>query len=206
MHFRGFTAPIKAAAYAHVPAMRFAPIIILITCLLTGCLTPVDVGTHRDLSHIQREFDRVVADIHEREDEQWYSDWYGNFLVNGGGDEARGLCWHWQEAVYMGMKPVIDAMGWQTVGMVLNGGQRLEHHAVLVFDPKRIKASEILTRKPPRPVWVLDAWRHGKSEIYHLDSWLKYGAILATTAEIEDLDSIVRSAQSQPASEPESKQ
>lgn len=168
----------------HASALLFCVVV-----LLGGCLSPVDVGDHPVLSQIQKDFDEVVAEIHARPDEKWYADWYGNVFANTK-NKGRGLCWHWQEAVWSGMKRRVDKLNWSAVGVVLNGGQMLEHHAVLVFDPKVIPMDEILTRKPPCPVWVLDAWRHGKPEIYKLDPWLKWGAILANSSALEDLSHV----------------
>lgn len=168
--------------------------ILALVVPLGGCMSPVDVGSHPVLSRIQIRFEEVVEDIHARTDEDWYSDWYGNFLVNASGEDARGLCWHWQEAVFDGMHGYVKSLGWQATGVVLNGGTSLEHHAVIVFDPRVISAEEILERDPPRPVWVLDAWRRGRPEIYIFDTWVKEGAIFASSAALEDLEKMRGSA------------
>ncbi len=169
--------------------MRWTCLIIaILPGVLGGCMRPIDATGHPTLSQIQAAFNQVVAEIHARADETWHADWYGNFIVGVRGGDTRGLCWHWQEAVYTGMKPRVHQLGWAIDGIAMNADEPTEHHAVIVYNPRVIRRSEIFDYPTPRPVWVLDAWQHGKPEIYLFDDWLKFGSILPHYAELEDME------------------
>jgi hypothetical protein len=48
-----------------------------------------------------------------------------------------------------------------------------EHHAVVVWDPRRVRREELLPDGAPgRPAYVLDAWQRGEPDLYRLEAWL----------------------------------
>jgi hypothetical protein len=160
---------------------------VAVTLILSGCIRPIDASAHTELAAIQKQFDTVIAEIHARPDEHWHAAWHGNIAVSVGRNQHFGLCWHWQEAVYAGMRPFVEAMGWQIHGVALNLGLATEHHAVVVFNPSRITLDELFTKPEPRPAWVLDGWQRGRSDIYAFDDWARSGSLFTQTVCLEPL-------------------
>lgn len=156
--------------------------------LLGGCASSAPLVDHtRDprLARIHAALEDVVRTCKSRQDEDWYSGWMGNAWVNFRKGPARGLCYHWQSAVYDGVLPTVHALGWEAGGLMVHTDSYIEHHVVLVFDPSKIQADKILEAPPPRPVYVLDAWRRGEPDMFKLDDWLARDEDLARTAVLE---------------------
>jgi hypothetical protein len=59
---------------------------------------------------------------------------------------------------------------------------------VLVFDPRRVSAREVLGAPRDQPVYVLDAWRRGRADIYPLHDWLRLPIIVRSPAELKALE------------------
>lgn len=160
---------------------RLALIAPLAAIALAGCHTkptPTSPDIDPDLRRIASAYAKTVASLHARPGETWRHDWHGNIWPNVLGDTfgQKGLCYQWQEEVWLGIQPALRATGWQGVGIAANTGHWTEHHVVAVFDPARLSASDLLHRAPPRPAWVLDPWHTGRAEVYTLDEWLTNGA------------------------------
>jgi hypothetical protein len=142
---------------------------------LYGCTPPLVRSSESDpppLQKIRAKYEDVVTAAREDPNTRWHSSWVGNIFVNTLGGSNRGLCYEWQDYVYRGVAPTVFEVGWHTTGLVSNEGNDFEHHCVLVWDPKLISEGELLTRTPPRPVYVLDAWHQGTANIHWLDQWL----------------------------------
>lgn len=156
--------------------MLYARIICLgLIILIHGCasappLRPAQYGQPQ-LVEIHRAFARAVRDAHHDPDVHWRSGWAGNIVVNMSPQADRGLCYQWQQLVYVGVLDTVKRVGWHANGIVINKGTRHEHHAVIVFDPEVTDQDHILDTPDTNPAWVLDAWRRGKADIFTVRQW-----------------------------------
>jgi hypothetical protein len=132
----------------------------------------------------------IIDTAHEDPSRSWHSGWIGNTIVKFGGDQTFGYCYHWQELVYFDIEPQVRRVGWDLSGIEINRGSRNEHHAVLVWDPDRIHRSDALAAPRTAPVYVLDAWRRGRADIYPLADWLELPRPNRTPLAFEDLDAL----------------
>lgn len=160
--------------------------------LLGGCLSPAkNVEPRADdpsaLKAIRARFEQIVEAAHNDPHTQWHSSWTGNVFVNSLKGRHRGLCYQWQDYVYRGISPTVERSGWACTGLVTNEGNTLEHHVVLVWDPRLLSESQILAMKPPRPVYVLDAWYEGKANVHWLDDWLENEKPLRSPTRLQQL-------------------
>ncbi len=159
--------------------------------LLAGCgPRPMGLTNNEALERIRADYVQLVNTALASDETAWHSGWIGNWIVNWRGREStRGLCYHWQELVYVGLGPSVEREGWQRVGVQMNRDHHSEHHAVVVFDPDVIKQEELLSHAPPTPAYVFDAWRNGRPEVYAIDDWLKgSGWTPVYMVSLEDLD------------------
>lgn len=156
-----------------------------ILLLTTGCVAPpMSPAAMREpqLQYLNERFVKLVAKIKSDRRYEWVHGWDGNTLVNEDEeDRYRGLCWQWAEKVYAHMKPLAISVGWQARRVVINDEWFSEHHAVVVFDPQRIKADELLDNLEV-PAYVLDAWRNGRPEVYTLADWVDTPVIVFNSA------------------------
>ena len=102
----------------------------------------------------------------------WQSGWLGNMWIHYSSEQQRGLCYEWKYLVHEGVADTVKAVGWQIRGIARNENKPREHHAVVIFDPKQVDSADLLTASADQPAYVLDAWRQGKADIYHLADWL----------------------------------
>ncbi|WP_126456525.1 hypothetical protein [Sulfuriflexus mobilis] len=162
---------------------------LLLSLLLTlsGCVVlPIHPDSIEDpaLLEIKTVFANTVAETLNDPEQQWTSGWLGNMWVNFHGDNNRGLCYEWKYRIHAGVKKTVARVGWRTTGIVINQGAEHEHHAVVVFDPTRVGKKDLLSTPRNQPAYVLDAWRQGKADIYHLADWLQLPQTLTVAAEI----------------------
>ncbi|MBL8990102.1 MAG: hypothetical protein JNJ48_00825 [Phycisphaerae bacterium] len=167
-------------------------LLTLAACLgaLGGCYGPPPaLGPHDppQLTAIQDAFSAAVRRARAADDASWRSGWHGNMMVNVVGGPNRGLCWQWQQMVYEGVVETVGRLGWDATGVALDAGTANEHHAVLVWDPKRLERSKLLTTPRPRPVWVLDGWRRGEPDLWPLDAWIDSTVPFPSRIELEKL-------------------
>ena len=144
--------------------------------LLTACVAlPIERENIKEpaLQKIHQAFSQTVHEALNDPEEDWTSGWLGNMWVNFHEGRQRGLCYQWKYRVHAGVKSTVLAQGWQLTGIVVNKGADGEHHAVVVYDPKRIKTQQLLAASIDKPVFILDAWRQGQPDIYHLTQWLQ---------------------------------
>lgn len=147
--------------------------IVLFAC--AGCYsTPLreDEITDPALVTIHAKFAEVVQAAREDPDLQWHSSWTGNMFVNHLGGKNRGLCHEWQRWVYDGVKPTVQEVGWYAVGIGIDRGNTLEHHAVIVYDPRKITQDQLLPVPIPNTAFVLDGWVRGQADIVRLEDWI----------------------------------
>lgn len=158
---------------------------------ISGCAQPAGLAsediTNPAMVEINRQFIEAVDRINSDPDKAWHSGWVGNVFVNVLGGERRGLCYQWQERVYLEVNPTVERVGWKAVGLSVNNNVRHEHHAVLVFDPTLVSRERLLQQPMPRQGFVLDAWRRGKPDVYTLDTWLEIEKDHTAPFVIEDL-------------------
>ncbi|MGQ0626776.1 MAG: hypothetical protein ACT4PL_01590, partial [Phycisphaerales bacterium] len=82
------------------------------------------------------------------------------------------------------------AAGGQATGVQINRGRPGEHHAVIVYDPRKVAHDDLLTQPLPRHGFVLDAWTNGRPEIYTLDEWRNVALRITVEWELQDLTMI----------------
>ncbi len=154
---------------------------------LGGCvILPIQHDSIEDpaLLKIKTAFASTVEQTLNDPEQQWTSGWLGNMWVNFHGEENRGLCYEWKYRVHAGVKETVTTVNWQATGIVINQGAEHEHHAVIVFDPDRIPENKLLSSSQAQPAYVLDAWRNGKADIYHLSDWLQLAQTITVAAKI----------------------
>ncbi len=160
----------------------------LAAVLVSGCASaPLAAITDPKLAQIQTAFEKTVRQAHTNPDVDWLSGWSGNAWVNMVGGSNRGLCYQWRDLVYAGVLPTVRRVGWTAKGIVISQGTINEHHAVVVFDPRRLPLMDVLSASVRQPAYVLDAWRRGRADIYPLHTWLQLPLFLRTPAQLRTL-------------------
>ncbi|MBU1710897.1 MAG: hypothetical protein KKE17_12915 [Proteobacteria bacterium] len=164
----------------------------MLLSVITGCTSltlEVTENQNQDLLLIRKAFEQNLHDTPENESgSTWHSGWLGNILINMAPDgKHRGLCHHWQKRIYQGVLPAARESGWGITGIVINQGTIFEHHAVLVYQPETINRRDILSYKYRDNVFILDAWRRGKADIFTLRDWLKLHLVYRVEAALEGL-------------------
>ena len=161
---------------------RAVNITLLFTLLLTGCISlPLHNAGIDDpaLQKIATRYEQVIKAAHNDPDTVWQSGWVGNMWIHYSDNTQRGLCYEWKHLVYDGVVDTVHQVGWQARGIAVKEGTAHEHHAVIVFDPKRINADNLLHADYGQ-AYVLDAWLQGKADIFHLRDWLNSFAVDTT--------------------------
>lgn len=161
-------------------------------CLMLGCAArprPIDPARAPDASiiPIAATFASAVDDIHADPRTRWHDGWGGNMIVNLGDPDTRGLCHQWRDAVYTRVLFVVRAQGWRARGIAVNRFQWGEHHAVLVHH-RNLDPTSLLPNPPITGAYVLDAWQHGRADIYTLKDWLILAHADHRHPELLDLD------------------
>jgi|GEM_PF-1429332 len=191
---------------------------VVAATVLAGCHTKptaVDRGTvieRPGIGIIVLRYEKVVEDLHASPTETWHHDWTGNIVPNTLGGRHKGLCFEWQERVWAGIADTVRRSGWRGVGLAANRNHWTEHHVVVVFDPTRTSAHDLLAdpkaagtldewtpKTSPSTrgaAWVLDPWHTGMPMVYTMDEWLTHGTAEWFTVELEglggaSLDSVV---------------
>jgi hypothetical protein len=117
----------------------------------------------------------------------WTSGWTGNAIANATDDTTLGLCFEWQELVWEFARPVTERVGWRADGIAINYDTWSAHHAVVVWDPKRVDRTALLDQPLGAPVYVLDAWRRGEPDIHPLAAWIDIPIFVMSPPMLEDL-------------------
>jgi len=141
-----------------------------------------------DLQPILQAYQETVRLANADEDYSWNHGRLGNILVNLDTESRRGLCFHWQKKVYIGIQPALVTSGWQATGIAINEGNFFEHHAVLVYDPAKTHLDNILETSNKSIIYVLDPWSSGEARVYSLDSWLQLPVTIVTPARLTAID------------------
>jgi len=144
--------------------------------LLSACVvTPLERDNINDpaLQKIHQAFAKTVHDALNDPDEDWTSGWLGNMWVNFHEGRQRGLCYQWKYRIHAGVKDTVLSQGWQLTGIVINQGEDGEHHAVIIYDPKKMTPENLVSANASQPVFVLDAWRRGQPDIYPVSEWIQ---------------------------------
>lgn len=158
---------------------------------LAGCSPrPLAASEMREpeLRLIHAAFAEAVEAAFNDPNTSWHSGWFGNVMANMSGGRRRGLCHQWQERIYREVSPVVGEVGWEACGIAVNRGTAGEHHAVVVYDPHQCADTDLLESKVDAGAFVLDAWRHGRPDVYHLADWLSIPLLILAPAELEDLE------------------
>jgi len=151
--------------------------LFVVLCLsLSACIIqPIQPENIHDpaLQKIHHAFTETVTKALNDPNEDWTSGWLGNMWVNFHEGKQRGLCYQWKYRVHAGVKSTVREQGWELTSIVINKGADGEHHAVVVYNPRQLQASQLLNASTTQPVFVLDAWRQGMPDIYPISEWLQ---------------------------------
>lgn len=175
---------------AHGAWLRNCLAALCVVVLLTGCgAAPIRADHLQDpaMQAIDTAFRNTVRAAHDSTKLDWHSGWTGNMWINFWRGNNRGLCYQWQQLVYTGVLPTVRRVGWKAVGVVINQGASHEHHAVIVFDPRRIDEKNLLKAPRSAPAYVLDAWRRGQADVYRLADWLQLAWVVQVPARLQQL-------------------
>ncbi|HLO42379.1 MAG TPA: hypothetical protein VK176_15260 [Phycisphaerales bacterium] len=165
-------------------------LLILPLVLLAGCRTyatpipPGEIAGH-PLKTINDAFIKAVEDAHADPDITWHSGWMGNTLVNALGGNNKGLCTDWQELIYNAVAPVARKHGWEATGITVDENNRWEHHAVVIYDPRKVRWENLLEK--PDGAYVLDGWLRGRPDTYPLGLWIRTELDNHGIVQLEDL-------------------
>ncbi len=166
-------------------------LLLSFSLLLSACVvTPLEQDNINDpaLQKIHHAFAETITQAFNDPNEEWTSGWLGNMWVNFHEGKQRGLCYQWKYRIHAGVKDTVHAQGWELTGIVINQGADGEHHAVIVYDPTRIKPEQLVSANTAQPVFVLDAWRRGQPDIYPVSEWLKLARHQYVPAKLIDIN------------------
>lgn len=187
---------------AHTRRLVIAPL-VGVSLTLGACHQDLSLNPHTisqpELKIIYAKFANTVNAAKNDPKTEWHSSWHGNFVVNTFGGDHKGLCWEWRNLVYDAVAPTARRVGWDACGVNINYGTVFEHHAVLVWDPKKVKFSELLTQPTPRHGYVLDGWTRGEPDIFLLDMWFEaqtFHLVDPDTRDMSDRDAALKEAES----------
>ncbi len=135
---------------------------------------------------IHEAFAATVEKANNDPDVTWKSGWFGNVGIHLGGREERGLCYEWQGLVYGGVLAAVRSVGWDATGVSINRRTSSEHHAVVVYDPKRVPRDRLLGVAADDPAYVLDAWQRGEADVYRLADWLTMPFLVRVAPRLEE--------------------
>ena len=151
-------------------------LLLSLSLFLSACVVmPLERDNINDpaLQKIHTAFAKTIDEALNDPNEDWTSGWLGNMWVNFHEGKQRGLCYQWKYRIHAGVKDTVLSQGWQLTGIVINQGEKGEHHAVIIYDPEKITAEQLVSANPAQPVFVLDAWRRGQADIFHVSEWLQ---------------------------------
>lgn len=165
--------------------------ILLLSGILQACSlhsTHLTTMPDKGLEPVLSAYRQTVRAAHDDERYTWNNGRIGNIFVNMDTENQRGLCFHWQKLVYLGIQDALHTTGWRASGIAINEGTFFEHHAVLVYDPDQIKFYDILTKPYKTNIYVLDPWSSGEPRIYHLKDWVELPATKILPARLTTVD------------------
>jgi hypothetical protein len=140
-----------------------------------------------ELTQIYNIYSKAVEATRYDNTRKWRNGAVGNIWINTFGGENYGLCYQWQNYIYKQTLSTIQDVGWISSGIVINKGTDWEHHAVIVYDPRKINKNKILDNESADQIYVLDPWRTGNADIYTLENWLKLPFIITVPASLEEV-------------------
>lgn len=167
------------------------PVILLMASILNACSlhnTYLTSVPDKELEPILAAYRQAVRNAHEDTQYTWNNGRIGNIFVNMDTENQRGLCFHWQKLVYIGIQDALVATGWRASGIAINEGSFFEHHAVLIYDPRQVKFYNLLKNKNKYSTYVLDPWSSGEARVYHLNDWLELPITHILPARLTTLD------------------
>jgi hypothetical protein len=111
----------------------------------------------------------------------WHHNWLGNATVRNQGPPHQGLCWQWRDHLDTTLAPTIQSLHFSAVGIHANRGSRMEHNALLVYNPAAITLAHLLaaptpTSSAPPVALVLDPWFSGTAAVYSVSEWSRLAA------------------------------
>lgn len=152
-----------------------AQLMLLMIFSLSGCtLAPSHIKNINDnsLLEIQQAYIITITQANADNKKIWQHGRLGNITVNLEGAPNVGLCYHWQEIVYVGIQKSIKSTRWRAIGIAVNEGGFQEHHAILIYDPRQTPFTQIFNEQNTMDSYVLDPWKSGEPRIYTLKNWL----------------------------------
>ena len=171
---------------------RFLAFLALAPLMAACSLHRVDIKSppSRDaaLQTVLTAYQETVRQAQADREYSWNNGRIGNMLVNLDADNNRGLCFHWQKLVYLGIQKALRESGWKATGIAINEGSIFEHHAVLVYHPDRRRLDTILKNSDKSSLYVLDPWSSGEARTYLLDDWLQLPLTTTKPARLTVID------------------
>lgn len=155
-----------------------------IPLLCVGCSvgpTPI-TQTETRLDPVVSAYKNVTVGAKEDQHHVWHSGWTGNLRVRLDlTGRHRGLCWEWVLLIYPAVRDAAANSGFGVGTVSKHVGSLSEHHAVIVFDQTLFPAAEAPLGEfvgvplpfAHGPVWVLDPWRTGQTDVFCLGDWLQ---------------------------------
>lgn len=146
--------------------------------VVAGCSTPRPL----DATMITDPRWRTVIDTYAatvnamRSDPMWHHHWLGNATVINQGSPHKGLCWQWRDHLDVALGPALQSSRLEARGIHARRGTRMEHNALLIFDPAAIGEGSIHsapapTAESPPVALVFDPWFTGEPSIYSIPEW-----------------------------------
>jgi hypothetical protein len=169
---------------------RFLVCVTALTSLSACSLTSTHIKSNpiSDLQPIIQAYTETVRRAHDDDKYTWDNGRFGNILVNLDADSRRGLCFHWQKWVYIGIQPALANSDWKATGIAINEGSFFEHHAVLVYHPAKTSLDNILKNHDKLFSYVLDPWSSGEARVYSLNDWLQLPMTITAPARLTAID------------------
>jgi hypothetical protein len=151
---------------------------LLALFILAGCTSPRPL----DAKLITDARWRTVIDTYTtavnaaRSDPLWHHHWLGNAAVLNQGPPHQGLCWQWRDHLDTSLASTLASAHLSARGIHARRGTRMEHNALLIFDPAAMSESALLTAAAPSATspptaLVFDPWFSGTAAIYSIPEW-----------------------------------
>lgn len=177
--------------HLHIPIFcRVAAMILFHLCfLIAGCTTPHPLdpqllstaSADSRWSTLLTAYASAISAADQDPNAIWHHNWLGNATVLNQGPPHQGLCWQWRDYLDTTLAPKLQSLQFSAVGIHASRGTRMEHNALLIYNPAAISPSHLLAATTPAssspPVaLVLDPWFTGTASVYSISEWSRLGS------------------------------
>lgn len=168
------------------PARAFRAVVCFLLVLpLAACATPRPLDpamlTGQRWQAVREAYEGAVHAALQSPARTWHHGWLGNLTVLNQGPPHMGLCWQWRDELDSALGPVITRQGLAVLGIHARRGTRMEHNALLVYDPALVPPARVLRAAEPLSGFepaalVLDPWFTGAPAMYSIPEWSRLGS------------------------------